>query len=235
MPRKSRTIAVGYPHHVTQRGNDRRVVFIEEEDYTQYQRWLSRYARKYGLDIWAYCLMPNHVHAVVVPQTREALAQTFNLVHMQYAQYINDKTRSTGHVWQGRYFSCVLDERHLYAAIRYVEMNPVRGKLAVSAEAYPWSSAGSHISGQPDPVLSGHCHLTDTVKDWGRYLAEEADPTAKDDLIKATAGGRPCGGKDFLRQMETLLGRRFIALPAGRPSGKKKAEASQELLTRLGK
>ncbi|MBU4372556.1 MAG: transposase [Proteobacteria bacterium] len=228
MPRRSRTIAVGYPHHVTQRGNDRRVVFIEEDDYSQYRKWLSRYARKYGLDIWAYCLMPNHVHAVVVPQTPEALAQTFNLVHMQYAQYINDKTHSTGHVWQGRYFSCVLDEPHLYAAIRYVEMNPVRGKLAASAKDYPWSSAGSHISGQPDSVLSGHCFLTDTVKDWGRYLAEDLDPTAKDDLIKATASGRPCGGEDFLRQMEALLGRRFIALPAGRPSSKKKTEEPEQ-------
>ena len=68
MPRKSRALAVGYPHHVTQRGNDRRVVFGDADDYARYQEWLSRYARKYNLDIWAYCLMPNHVHVIAVPQ-----------------------------------------------------------------------------------------------------------------------------------------------------------------------
>ena len=227
MPRKSRTLAVGYPHHVTQRGNDRRVVFVEDEDYAQYRKWFSRYARQYGLDIWAYCLMPNHIHAVVVPQNPLALARTFNLVHMQYAQYINQKTNSTGHVWQGRYFSCVLDEPHLHAAVRYVEMNPVRGKLAVSAQDYPWSSAGSHVSGQPDIVLSGHCFLTETVTDWGQYLGADPNPTDQNDLIKATASGHPCGGKDFLRQMEHLLGRRFIPLPAGRRSDKEKAEGNR--------
>jgi len=217
MPRKSRVLAVGYPHHVTQRGNDRRVVFTDAADYARYQEWLGRYARKYNLDIWAYCLMPNHVHIVAVPQTQEALAQTFNLVHMQYAQYLNKKTRSTGHVWQGRYFSCVLDEPHVYAAVRYVEMNPVRAKLAAAAEDYPWSSAGSHISGQPDPILSGTCFLTERVADWGRYLGEEPEAAAKAELVKATASGCPCGSEDFLREMEAILGRRFIRLPAGRP------------------
>jgi putative transposase len=222
MPRKARVLAVGYPHHVTQRGNDRRVVFAEPDDYARYREWLVRYAHKYDLDIWAYCLMPNHVHIIGVPQTPEALAQTFNIVHMQYAQYFNNRHHATGHVWQGRYFSCVLDEPHVHAAIRYVEMNPVRAGLVVSAKDYPWSSANSHVSGQPDPVLSGHCFLTDTVADWSRYLSEEPDSADKAELIKATASGHPCGGEAFLRRMETLLGRRFIPLPAGRPRAQKR-------------
>ena len=120
MPRISRAIAVGYPHHVTQRGNDRRAVFAEADDYVRYREWLARYSGKYGLEIWAYCLMPNHVHVVAVPTTQSALAATFNLVHMQYAQYYNKKEGATGHLWQGRYFSCVLDESHVHAAVRYV-------------------------------------------------------------------------------------------------------------------
>lgn len=99
--------------------------------------------------------MPNHVHVIGVPNTEGALSRTFNTVHMQYAQYHNRTKDASGHLWQGRYFSCVLDEAHVYAAVRYVEMNPVCAGLATSAQDYPWSSAKSHVSGGADPVVSG--------------------------------------------------------------------------------
>jgi putative transposase len=216
MPRIARSVAVGFPHHVTQRGNYRQTVFGHADDYGHYLSWFGQYARKYGLDVWAYCLMPNHVHFVAVPAAADSLARTFNTVHMQYAQYYNQKHETKGHLWQGRYFSCVLDERHAYAAVRYVEMNPVRSGMAASAEAYPWSSARSHVTGCPDPVLSARCVLTETIQDWARYLGEEGDAEARKTLIKATGSGHPCGGEAFVRQMEALIGRRFIPRPAGR-------------------
>jgi len=216
----SRAIAVGYPHHITQRGNDRRAVFGEEEDYRRYCDWLARNARKFGLAVWAWCLMPNHVHVIAVPNAEDALSRTFNTAHMQYAQYFNRKRNASGHLWQGRYFSCVLDEAHAYAAVRYVEMNPVRGGLVATAQDYPWSSAKSHVAGTADPVLSGSCFLTETIRDWGEYLAETPLPAAQDDIIRATAKGRPCGGEEFIKQMETLLNRSFIPLPSGRPRKK---------------
>ena len=225
----SRAIAVGYPHHITQRGNDRRTVFTEADDYLRYREWLNRTARKFGLDVWAWCLMPDHVHVIGVPTTVEALSRTFNTVHMQYAQHHNRTKNASGHLWQGRYFSCVLDEAHVYAAIRYVEMNPVRGGLVTSAQDYPWSSAKSHVSGAADPVLSGNCFLTETVRDWRAYLAEAPEPAAQETIIKATATGRPCGGEAFVKKMETLLNRSFIPLPSGRPSIKKKAEEAANL------
>jgi putative transposase len=224
MPRRSRAIAVGYPHHITQRGNYRQTVFAVADDYTRYMEWLARYSRKYGLDIWAYCLMPNHVHFVGVPGLADSLSRTFNTVHMQYAQYYNQKMETKGHLWQGRFFSCVLDERHAYAAVRYVELNPVRGSLVASPEQYPWSSAKSHITGTFDPALSGQCFLAETVKDWGRYLKDDEDQDAQKKVIKATSSGHPCGTEDFIRQMEGQLGRRFIPRPAGRPRGSIKAE-----------
>lgn len=104
MPRMSRAIAVGYPHHITQRGNYRQRVFTEAEDYAHYLELLSQYTRQHNLEIWAYCLMPNHVYMVGVPGTNDALASVFRTVHMLYSQYYNRKTSAVGHLWQGRYY-----------------------------------------------------------------------------------------------------------------------------------
>ena len=120
MPRIARAVAVGIPHHITQRGNYRQVVFEEDSDYRQYLEWLKHYSNKYSLRIWAYCLMNNHVHFVAVPENEESMARAFNTLHMRYAQYSNAKRGDKGHLWQGRYYSTALDERHLYAAMRYV-------------------------------------------------------------------------------------------------------------------
>src|SRR4030042_1731948 len=168
MPRMSRAIAVGYPHHITQRGNDRRTVFAEADDYLRYREWLPRERRRSGLDTWAWCLMPNHVHVVGVPNSEDALSRTFNTVHMQYAQYHNRTKNASGHLWPGRYFSC--------------------------------------------------------GRDGGEYLAEAPATAVQDDIVKATATGRPCGGEAFVKQMETLLSRSFVPLPSGRPRIKKSVE-----------
>jgi putative transposase len=205
----SRAIAVGYPHHITQRGNYRQSVFSDADDYAHYLKWLALYARKYGLEIWAYCLMPNHVHFVGVPAAADSLARTFNTVHMQYAQYYNQKRQAKGHT---------------YAAVRYVELNPARSSMVASPEEYPWSSAKSHVTGFSDPVLSGRCFLLETVKDWRQYLGEENDPDAQKKVITATNSGHPCGADGFVRQMEAVIGRRFIPRPAGRPRGSIKVE-----------
>jgi putative transposase len=218
MSRISRAVAVGYPHHITQRGNYRQAVFAATGDYEHYLELLDLYARRHGLDIWAYCLMPNHVHIVGVPSAEDSMSSVFRTVHMLYAQYFNRKSNVAGHLWQGRYYSCPLDEPHVYAAVRYVETNPVRAGLAPSAEAYPWSSARSHITGQGDPVLSGDCFLVEAIQDWRQFLCEASDEADRESVISATRTGRPCGGDGFVHQLETDLGRRFGALPPGRPA-----------------
>jgi len=226
MPRISRAIAVGYPHHITQRGNYRQTVFAVAEDYARYLEWLTQYARQHKLEIWAYCLMPNHVHIVGVPGADDAMASVFRTVHMQYSQYYNRKTSAVGHLWQGRYYSCALDEPHVHAAVRYVEMNPVRAGIVASAEDYPWSSAKSHVTGIADPVLSGGCFLVETIRDWKQYLLEAPNQIAGTKLINSTKTGRPCGEDDFVTRLEALLGRRFTTLPPGRPYTKKNDEAA---------
>jgi len=109
MPRISRPVAVEYPHHITQRGNYQQAVFEEEDDYIQYLQWLNEYCGKYFLKIWAYCLMGNHVHFIVVPMKDNSLAKTFNTLHMRYSQYFNKKKNLRGHLWQGQFYSCILD------------------------------------------------------------------------------------------------------------------------------
>ncbi len=217
MPRVSRAVAIGHPHHITQRGNYRQTVFAEKGDYVRYLELLADFCPKYDLDIWAYCLMPNHIHMVAVPGRQESLARLFNTVHMLYAQYFNRKRDATGHLWQGRFFSCVLDERHLYAAVRYVEMNPVRCGIVPVPQDYPWSSAKAHVTGVHDPVMSARCFLTETIGDWARYLGTDSDQEAMESVIKATKIGRPCGGDDFVKQMEQCLNRPLTARRPGRP------------------
>jgi putative transposase len=221
MPRISRAIATGYPYHITQRGNYRQTVFTEAEDYAHYLELLVLYARRHDFQIWAYCLMPNHVHIVGVPGAEESLSSVFRTVHMMYSQHFNHKAKAVGHLWQGRYYSCALDERHVYAAVRYVELNPVRGGLVAAPQDYPWSSARAHLNRADDPVLSGRCFLTETVTDWASYLGADPDREATEGIIKATRSGRPCGREEFVQQIEGILHRRLAAPPRGRPRKQK--------------
>lgn len=217
MPRIARVVAAGYPHHITQRGNYRQVVFKNDADYIQYLEWLRYYSKKYSLNIWAYCLMSNHVHFIAVPEEDYSLAKTFNTLHMRYSQYVHMRNENRGHLWQGRFFSCVLDEKHLYAAMRYVENNAVRANIVKKAEQYRWSSARAHVKGVPDSVLSTDCYLLDTVKDWSAYLRENEDKALVEEMLQSTKTGRPAGDDRFMIRLERVLGRRLAALPRGRP------------------
>jgi putative transposase len=217
MPRIARVVAKGYPHHVTQRGNYKQPVFENDNDYIQYLEWLKDYAKKYSLNIWAYCLMANHVHFICVPKEEDSLARTFNMLHMRYAQYINQRKQVCGHLWQGRFYSCILDERHLYSAVRYVENNPVRVGIVRKPQRYRWSSASSHVDKKKDTVLSQDCYLESEIEDWSEYLREKDDEQIVMSIRKCSMTGRPCGSDSFVKKLESLFGRRLKALPWGRP------------------
>ena len=217
MPRIARAVAVGFPHHITQRGNYRQAVFEADSDYIRYLELLKDYSDRHQLKIWAYCLMGNHVHFIAVPMESDSLSKVFKSLHMRYSQYFNMRNKTTGHLWQGRFYSCALDERHLYAGMRYVENNPVRAQIVRRAEKYQWSSARSHVKKLPDPVISGDCYLTKEIKDWPAYLREKEDSALVDELRKNTKTGRPCGDETFIRRLEKSFGRRLSALPWGRP------------------
>lgn len=215
MPRQSRLTLPDIAHHVVQRGNYRQSVFERENDFKVYSEWFKEYSLKYGVETYAYCLMTNHVHFIVVPKTEDGLARVFNTLHMRYAQYLNKRKRVAGHLWQGRFFSCLMDEAHLFRAIRYVERNPVRAKLAEQAWEYEWSSAKEHVGGSKQIIaLSKILEMTES--EWKEYLSEPDHEMALEIRLK-TQRGLAIGTEEFVRGIENKLGRSLARASLGRP------------------
>ncbi len=194
------------PYPVTQRGNRRQPVFFHEADYRMYLQLLTEQGQRWGLRVWAYCLMTNHVHLIVVPGTEQSLIRGLAETHRRYTRYINFREGWRGYLWQGRFASAPLDEPHLIAAMRYVERNPVEAGMVQTAAAYPWSSARAHAMRQPDPVLAP-CFLTEQLLDWTQFLATPNDPTMVRQLATQNRTGRPGGSDGFLDKLERQLGR----------------------------
>jgi len=176
---------------------------------------LRQNARKHEVRIWAYALMPNHVHLVAVPATASSMAVALRNAHSAYALYFNRKHGAAGHLWQGRYFSCVLDHFHFWAAVRYVERNPVRAALVARAEDYPWSSAAAHCDLRQDLLLSGDLPPAIGIRNWSAWLSG-CDERAEESIRKTTAAGRPCGSDEFVIDLEKRLARRLRQVRPGR-------------------
>jgi len=209
MPRLARAIAVGFPHHVTQRGTDRECVFFTNADRNVYLDLLRTAARHASLRILAYCLMPNHIHLVGVPDQPDSLAIALRRAHGRYASYLNARRGRTGHLWQNRFYSCALDRDHLSVALRYVERNPVRARLVERVEQYPWSSAAAHLSGiDPREILDMNFWLDRGSRDaWQSLLATPEELLAVRLLQRGTFTGRPVGSAGFIDQLEAQLDR----------------------------
>ena len=210
--------------HITQRGNNQQDVFFVDDDRRVYLRLLQEATKLYGLTVHGYCLMTNHVHLVATPVREDSLAKAVGRTHLAYAQYVNRLHGRSGHLWQNRFYSCILDEQHFGAALRYVERNPVRARVVRLPWRYPWSSAAAH-TGRGDRT-----ELLDLVawskemspEDWEGILLEAEDEDTLRALRVRTQTGRPLASDSFMSKIETFLGRRVRPLPAGRPQGWRK-------------
>ena len=222
----ARVVAEGVPHHITQRGNGRRVVFDSDADRLIYLHLLRQYAALHDCKLAGYCLMSNHVHLVAVPGRADSLPIVLRDVHGRYATYLNSRQGASGHAWQGRYFSCPLDGGHLWAALRYVELNPVRAGMVGRADEYGWSSAAAHCGG-PDRFGGLDLELWKaewTADGWMSFL-EEASAEEAEAIRRNTHTGRPLGAEEFIRQMEWRLGRSLAPQRGGRrPKERRPAE-----------
>jgi len=213
----ARVVIQGMPHHVTQRGNRREDVFFCDNDRQKYLQLLLKYSDQHGLSTIAYCLMPNHVHLVCVPKHAASLAATFKPLNLRYAQHVNWTQDLTGRLWQGRFFSCVLSEKHMWNAIRYVERNPVRAGLVRRAADWPWSSASAHCGKRHDPILSPFPADPWVLPDaWADWLAIQEEQVVEE-IRLCTRTGRPVGDKAFILDLEKRVGRPLIAKSVGRP------------------
>ena len=214
MARLARVVVPDLPHHITQRGNRRQPVFFEDSDYRRYLELIGEAARRSGTAVWSYCLMPNHVHFIMVPSHADGLRATFAEAHRRYTRHVNARFGWTGHLWQGRFSSSVMDGRHLLAALRYVALNPVRAKLAATASAWPWSSARAHMTGKGDGLVE-MAGVLDLTGDFAAFLDEAADPDAVAGLRGAYSTGRPVGATDWIAALEAQAGRALAPAKRG--------------------
>lgn len=208
MSRKPRLVVPDFPHHVIQRGNRRQRVFFGDDDRKFYLSLLKRQGDRAGLSFWAYCLMGNHVHLIVVPKRPESLAQAMAGVHWRYTISINLREDWKGSLWQGRFNSYPMNERYAVAAARYIELNPVRAGIVTKAEDYPWSSANAHVHKGSDPLIAD-CYLTDEIKDWAPFLAEGPSESEVRLLKQHVSTGQPLGDQGFIERLEKITGRKI--------------------------
>ena len=180
-------------------------MFFSDADRAMYLRMLGLHCGRHGVRIAGYCLLSNHIHLVAVPRAEDSLAKALGRAHVDYARWLNVRRDETGHVWQNRYFSCPLDERHRWEALRYVELNPVRAGLVGTPERWPWSSAAAHLGGLD---RTGFLDLTEWAARWDpvmwRDVLDEGLDTAAimERIREATRTGRPVGSADFIEQLE---------------------------------
>jgi putative transposase len=227
MARLARVVAPGLPHHVTQRGNRRQPTFFNEADYVEYRRLMSAACQGCGTQVWAYCLMPNHVHLIMVPAHADGLRRALAEAHRRYTRLINLREGWRGHLWQERFHSFVMDERHLLAAARYIERNPVRAGLCTQAEDWPWSSAQAHLAGLDDGLVTSRPPL-EMVPRWDSFLGEPDDTSLARHIHAHTRTGRPLGPDAFVEGLERRLGR---ALKRRKPGPKPRPRDRE---TRIG-
>src|SRR4030043_1720511 len=216
MARVARVVVPGYPHHITQRGNRRQQTFFCDEDYQAYIALMSEWCNRLGVAIWFYCLMPNHVHLIAVPESQDGLRRAIGEAHRRYTRRINFREGWRGHLWQGRFASFVMDEPYLLAAARYVELNPVRAGLVHGAADWRWSSARSHLSGR-DARLVQAAPMLALLADWQTLLNSAIPEEDLRDLRAHVRTGCPLGNPTFVERLERMVGRILRPQRPGRP------------------
>ena len=206
-------------HHVTQRGNGRQFLLATDSERLVYLDLLRQAVHLHSITILGYCLMSNHVHLVAIPHEADALALALKATHGRYAAYWNAAHTTSGHAWQGRFYSCPMDEGHLWQALRYAERNPVRAGMVADAVDWPWSSAAAHCgAADPDAALAmGEWARRWTAATWRQYLKEGETETELRSLRRSTYTGRPLGSEAFIKRMESVTERRLAPQKGGRP------------------
>jgi putative transposase len=224
MARLARVVAAGLAHHVTQRGNRRQPVFFGEADYLAYRGLLAESCRAAGVAVWAYCLMPNHVHLVLVPDDSAGLAAALSDAHRRYSRHVNFREGWRGYLWQGRFASCPMDEPHLLAGARYVELNPVRARLVARPQDWRWSSAAAHLAGRDDGLVQVR-PLCDAIGDWAAFLAGGLSDAERERIRAGERTGRPLGSDGFVAELERRLGRPLARRKPG-PKPQRRGDAA---------
>jgi putative transposase len=225
MARLPRLILPHQPHHVIQRGNDRQLIFREDEDYQRFLGWLKESARFYQVAIHAYVLLPNQVHLLATPADHDGLAQMMQKLGRFYVPWLNNKYGRTGGLFEGRFRTSLLEaERHFLACSRYIELKPVRANLAPTPLEYPWSSHAHHAGVRSDALVTDHAlywALGNTpFHREAAYLELVQQGLSSDEIAAIEAAvlkGQPLGSDAFKAELERKTRRQILPAKRGRP------------------
>ena len=223
--RLPRYFVKGQPQHVIQRGNNRDVIFVCDEDYLFYQECLRNAAVKLELKIHTYVLMTNHVHLLASPMCKNSIPKTMQSVGRRYVQYFNTRYRRTGTLWEGRYKATVIDsEQYFLTCSRYIELNPVRAGMVSSPDEYPWSSYAANALGKQNLLLSPYplyialgATVTTRCNAYRALFKNTLPKTELDAIRESTNKGWALGDTKFRGRIEALTQRRVEPLLKGRP------------------
>ena len=202
MARTARSLVVNCPYHVTHRGNHRERIFVDEGDHHAYLDGLLEYATRFEMEVWAYCLMPNHVHLLVVGRHRDSLPKAIGNAHRRHSRTVNVRYEWTGHLWANRYYSSALDETHLWTAVRYVELNPVRAGIVSDPVDYRWSSARAHALLERNRLLHRSRPFPGPIGNWRQWLKAGLPDTEANKLRQNTKKGHPTTSAGSAEPME---------------------------------
>jgi len=227
MARLARVVVPGYPHHITQRGNRRQQTFFCDEDYQAYIALMSEWCSRLGVSIWFYCLMPNHVHLIAVPESEDGLRKAIGEAHRRYTRRVNFREGWRGHLWQGRFSSFVMDNKYLMKAVRYVAMNPVKAGLVKRPAQYCWSSTSAYLYRRKDALVSVS-GLNERVDNWAEFFSQPVDSLAVEKMRKHEQTGRPLGSEKFVMKLERILDRMLRPKKPGRKRKEKTQQMSSE-------
>lgn len=229
MARKPRLDLPDFAQHIIQRGNNRHVCFVSEEDFSMYAHHLHRASEKYGVDIHAWVFMTNHVHLLVTPKAAGAVSKMMQSVGRSYVRYFNYTYQRTGTLWEGRFKSCLIDtERYLLECYRYIELNPVRAGMVTDPSKYKWSSYCVNALGKVSKLCSPHPlylslgnHLQERLQAYRELFRYQLDDSMIEDIREVTQKGLVLGRDDFVDQIEKLTARKLEVRGAGRPKKNK--------------
>ena len=224
MPRIARITEIDFPHHIVQRGNNRQRIFFDDNDKKKYLDLLRRYSEECSCKINAYCLMPNHIHMILIPLLINALSKMMQKLSLGYTQYINKKYKRTGRLWECRFYSSLIEkEMYLWAACRYIARNPVRAKIVEKIEEYKWSSASAryYYKVEQSNFVAPIWHDNLEKQEYMKFLDQPDNENDLTIIRKTILKGTPLGSANFIKCISEKLGITIKTKPKGRPRKEK--------------
>ncbi len=227
MGREKRIVYPGLIYHVIKRGNNREAVFLENEDYSHYLNCIQRYKKKYEFKLFAFCLMPNHVHMLIKVTDCGTISKIMQSLTVAHIRYYNEKYNRVGHVWQGRFKSPIVsDDKYFLKAMTYIEQNPLRANLVNQVRNYPWSSYKLNCSAERSSFVDREeneiflqlgANDRDRINQYKQILDDNLKDSDVEAIRKSTKYGTPYVSETFVNHIAKMLP---LKRKRGRPKNK---------------